>query len=131
MGIEVDASAMRTESEPESATGKLQGGMDAAEMARRSHLARTRNKALRDAAAEEMASGLGSETVLVRVPVSTGTIIKRLAADAAKGSTQAARELRGWLSEVQQEQATDLSDLDVHTRQRLLARLLLELEAEG
>ncbi len=71
---------------------------------------------------------MGDETILVRVPISTGAIIKRLAADAAKGSTQAARELRGWMAEVQTERDVDVSELDRSTRTRLLARLLLEVE---
>lgn len=79
--------------------------------------------------AELEAVETGSD-VIVRTTVPVSTIIKRLSADAQKGNTQAARELRAWLSEVAVESRTDLSDLDERTRQALLARLLRDIEED-
>ena len=71
------------------------------------------------------------EAIIVRTTVQTGAIISRLAADAKKGNTQAARELRAWLNEVQVETDTDASSLDKRTRQALMARLLDEVDEEA
>jgi hypothetical protein len=68
------------------------------------------------------------EVVVVRTTVATGAILKRLERDAKQGSTQAARELRAWLSDLPIETDTDMSALDKRTRQALLARLLEEVE---
>lgn len=66
----------------------------------------------------------------VRVPVRTGAIIKRLADDAKKGNSQAARELRAWLAEVAQDEENELAQLDRKTRARLLDKLLADIAEE-
>lgn len=94
-----------------------------------SEAARVRWDKERARQAELEAVETGSD-VIVRTTVPVSTIIKRLSADAQKGNTQAARELRAWLSEVAVESRTDLSDLDERTRQALLARLLRDIEED-
>jgi len=81
--------------------------------------------------AESQAHERATEAIIVRTTVQTGAIISRLQADAKKGNTQAARELRAWLSEVQVETDTDASSLDKRTRQALMARLLDEVDEEA
>jgi len=81
--------------------------------------------------AESQAHDRADEAIIVRTTVQTGAIISRLAADAKKGNTQAARELRAWLNEVQVETDTDASSLDKRTRQALMARLLDEVDEEA
>lgn len=78
----------------------------------------------------EVAAASSGKVVLVRVPVQVGTIIARLASDAGKGQTQAARELRAYLEAYPAEDETDISALDRRTRQAVLARLLAEIEAD-
>ncbi len=79
--------------------------------------------------AEQVQTAENSD-IVVRTSVGVSKIIKRLSADAEKGSTNAARELRTWLNEVVVETNTSVSDLDRKTRQSLLARLLLEIDQE-
>jgi hypothetical protein len=105
--------------------GKLKGGFDAAEAAR----LRWAKQRARDAEASDLATHERQhEVVVVRTTVATGAILKRLERDAKQGSTQAARELRAWLSDLPIETDTDMSALDKRTRQALLARLLEEVE---
>jgi hypothetical protein len=102
------------------------GGLGPSEAARlRWEKERVRN------AEQEAAEIAGVNDVIVRTTVPVASIIKRLSADAQKGSHQAARELRAWLADVVVESRTDVSDLDERTRQALLARLLDEIEEEG
>lgn len=105
--------------------GKLAGGMDAREMAlRRWALERSRKEEETDA----LTHARQDEVLVVRTTVATGHIIKRLEKDAKGGSTQAARELRAWLSELPIETDTDISALDRRTRQAVLAKLLEQVE---
>ena len=105
------------------------GSLSPQEAGRRSAQAR-RAKSL--AQAEQIKAASDGRVVLIRVPVALGDIISRLAADAQKGNTQAARELREWMREYPAEDQTDLSALDERTRQALVARLLAEIvEEEG
>lgn len=94
-----------------------------------SEAARLRWEKERARQAEQEAVETGSD-VIVRTTVPVQAIIRKLSADAQKGSHQAARELRAWLSEVAVEARTSLEDLDARTRQALLARLLAEIDAE-
>lgn len=107
---------------------RLFGSLTPQEAGRRSAQAR-REREQSSETAEVQARA--DEVRLVRTTVATGSIIQRLSADAAKGNVQAARELRGWLSELPIETDTDLSSLDKRTRQALLAKLLREIEVEG
>lgn len=66
------------------------------------------------------------QAVIVRTTVQVGEIVKALAKDAKKGNTQAARELRAYLTEFPIETDTDVSALDKRTRQHVLAMLLDE-----
>jgi len=108
----------------------LRSGVDAREAARlrwQKHREREAEEAAHDMKADDLdVSGVQ----LVRVTVKTGAIIKRLEADAIKGNTQAARELRAWRSELPIEADTDGSDLDSRMRQHLLAKLLAEIAEE-
>ena len=56
--------------------------------------------------------------------------VRRLAAEAQRGSTHASRELRAWMDVLEADIPVSTSELDARTRQRLLARLLAELQAE-
>ncbi len=120
--------ASENESEPKPA-GKLRGGMDAREMGRRSAQRRAeRKEAEREAETEGVE--IAERTVVVRTTVHVSKIMKRLAVDAAKGNTQAARELREWMREFPVETETDMAALDRRTRQQLMARLLADIEAD-
>jgi len=90
-----------------------------------------RERARQATDAEAQVHDRADEAIIVRTTVQTGAIISRLAADARKGNTQAARELRAWLNEVQVETDTDASSLDKRTRQALMARLLDEVDEEA
>lgn len=103
----------------------LRSGVDPAEAAR---IRWQRDRERQAEAAESETHARQDETVIVRTTVATGQILKRLEGDAKKGNTQAARELRAWLSELPIETDTDISALDMRTRQALLARLLDEIE---
>lgn len=84
----------------------------------------------RKAAQDDDDPDVATEVRWVRVPVRTGEIIRKLNADARKGSVQAAKELRAWLDDVATDDANRLSDLDRRTRQTLLDRLLADIEDE-
>jgi hypothetical protein len=78
--------------------------------------------------AEDLAAVREDDTRLLSVPVRVGVIIRKLEHDAVGGSTMAAKELREWLREYPpQDEGYDLEALDRRTRDRLIARLLLEL----
>lgn len=99
------------------------GGLGPAEAAR----LRWVKERERNANAETVEAG---GDVVVRTTVAVASIIKRLSADAQKGDTRAARELRAWMADVAIETKTNVSDLDERTRQEVLARLLREIEEE-
>lgn len=114
--------------EPNAVAGEKRtfGGLSASEAARR----RWEQKRERDAATAAADAGT-TEGVFVRVPIRVAEVIRRLESDAAKGSAQAARELRAWLAEFPR----DDGDMDVRTltsraRRALLAKLMAELAAE-
>jgi hypothetical protein len=67
---------------------------------------------------------------VVRVPVALGPIIRKLSKQAESGDVHAARELRSWLSELQTDYGSSVSELDRKTRGAVLARLLAEHEAQ-
>lgn len=80
--------------------------------------------------ADEAIIAGASDALLVLVPVAKGLVIKRLDEDARKGSTQAARELRAWLSEYPPtDESFDPASIERVQRVRLYARLLMEDEA--
>ena len=63
--------------------------------------------------------------------VRVAEIIRALEREAHNGNANAARELRAWLQEYPPtDGSVDTDDLDRRTRDRLLARLLAELEEE-
>jgi hypothetical protein len=67
----------------------------------------------------------------VVVPVRIGGIIRALEKSALSGNSNAARELRSWLSEYPpSDGSVSVEQLDRQTRDRILARLLAELEQE-
>ena len=100
------------------------GGMTPQEAGRKGAAERARR-----ALAQEQAAAAASDgrVVLMRVPVPIGNIIARLAQDASRGNTQAARELRAYLEQFPTEDDTDVSALDRRTRQSLMARLLADI----
>jgi len=66
----------------------------------------------------------------LRVPVNVSATVRRLAAEAQRGSTHASRELRAWMDVLEADVPVSTSELDTKTRSRLLQRLLSELQAE-
>jgi hypothetical protein len=67
----------------------------------------------------------------VQAPIRVGRIIGGLEREAVQGNPHAARELRAWLAEYPpRDDSISVDDLDRRTRDRLLARLLAELEEE-
>lgn len=112
------------EAQQERAASTSFGGLSPSEAAS----LRWKQERARQAEQESVTAG---EDIVVRTTVPVSTIIKRLSADAQKGSHQAARELRAWLSDVVVETSTSLSELDERTRQAMVARLLREIEEEG
>ena len=66
----------------------------------------------------------------LRTPVNVAATVRRLAAEAQRGSTHASRELRAWMAELEADIPTSTSELDAKTRARLLQRLLSELQQE-
>ena len=61
------------------------------------------------------------------MPIQAASVVRRLEAEARKGSTHASRELRAWMERLEDDVPVTTSELDVRTRQRLLTRLLAEL----
>lgn len=116
------------EAQEETKPKRLFGSLTPQEAGRRSALAR---KAREQSSETAEVQARSDEVKLVRTTVATGQIIQRLSKDAAGGNVQAARELRGWLSELPIETDTDLSALDRRTRQALLAKLLLMVSEEA
>jgi hypothetical protein len=71
------------------------------------------------------------QTVVVKVPIRVGQIIRAYEQKATKGDVQAGRELRSWLADYPPEDdELRLEDMPHVLRQRLLARLIAEIEAE-
>lgn len=67
----------------------------------------------------------------VTVPIPVGRIIAKYSAGAEGGNVQAGRELRSWLEKYPATEAsTDVAALDKRDRDRLVVRLMLELERE-
>lgn len=119
-----------TEEAPDEAQGKRTfGGLTPQEAGRRGGLRRQEQARSRETEAVALSSG---KVIVVRTPVEVGHIIARLAVDAKKGNTQAARELREWMRQFPAEDETDISALDARTQQQVLARVLAEIvEDEG
>jgi hypothetical protein len=68
---------------------------------------------------------------VVKVPIRVGQIIRAYEQKATKGDVQAGRELRSWLADYPPEDdELRLEDMPHVLRQRLLARLIAEIEAE-
>ena len=67
----------------------------------------------------------------MKCPARVAPIVRALESEAINGNAHAARELRSWLAEYPpKDDAISTEDLDRQTRDRLLARLLAELEEE-
>jgi hypothetical protein len=103
------------------------GGLTPQEAGRKSGEARRRQGRAREAEVEKTSNG---KVVLVRCPVDVGDIMAGLAHDAKKGNTQAARELREWMSRYPADDVTDLAALDARTQQQVMMRVLAEIEEE-
>jgi len=103
---------------------RLKSGVDAREASRLGHAAQASLRRSREAAQP------GDVIRHLRVPVNVAATVRRLAAEAQRGSTHASRELRAWMAELEADIPVSTSELDAKTRQRLLTRLLSELEAE-
>lgn len=100
----------------------------AREMAQRSHAKRK----ARQAAAETVHAVDDGDVRTTVVPVRVAVIIRAYEKEAARGNANAGRELRAWLNEYPpRDDAISAADLDRQTRQRLMARLLAELEEES
>jgi hypothetical protein len=68
---------------------------------------------------------------MVKVPIRVGQIIRAFEQKATKGDVQAGRELRSWLAEYPPEDdELRPEDMPALLRQRLLALLIAEIEAE-
>jgi hypothetical protein len=93
--------------------------------------ARLRWAKAREQEAEALASVDEHDTRIVQTPIEVGAIMRRLSRDAKNGSATAAKELRAWLDTYPPtDSGYDLEALDRRTRDRLIARLMAELEAE-
>lgn len=102
------------------------GGLGPAEAARR----RWAKQREREAQGLATPGGLVADSEgYVRVPVDKGAVIEKLRKDAEKGSVQAARELRAWLEEAEEEG----DELALHTwpveRRGLLRAFLMHEES--
>lgn len=124
----LDAFVMRHEQTPDALPGRLRGGHDARQMAQ---LRWERQRARQAASREDTSADEDDEVRKVHTPVRIGRIIRALETEAVQGNAHAARELRAWLDEYPpKDDSISLDDLDRRTRDRLLARLLAELEEE-
>jgi hypothetical protein len=74
----------------------------------------------------------GNEDIrIVQAPIRISRIIGGLEREAVQGNPHAARELRAWLQDYPpRDDSIKAEDLDRRTRDRLLARLLAEIEEE-
>jgi hypothetical protein len=74
----------------------------------------------------------GTEDIrIVQAPIRISRIIGGLEREAVQGNPHAARELRAWLNDYPpKDDSIRVEDLDRRTRDRILARLLAELEEE-
>lgn len=106
----------------------LKSGISAREAARlRWEKERARRAAEEDKAAEAATGQILRWSGSLRV----GEIIQALETKARKGDSHAARELRSWLSEYPPtDEAVDLADMPAAMRQKLLKRLVAEVEDE-
>jgi len=121
------ASGMRQEGTDAALSGKLRGGHDARELAQR----RWEKQRAKEATADTSPPEADDEVRIVQCRVRVGRIIVALEREAVRGNANAARELRSWLSEYPPtSDAVRTEDLDRITRDRLLARLLAELDEE-
>lgn len=130
----LDAVTMPTDASVES-PGEPEGeaqrqGQFGSLSAREAALRRWEQTRARKAAADDDEPEVAAEVRWVRVPIRVGEIVRKLNADAKKGSVQAAKELRAWLNDVATDEENRLSDLDRRTRQSLLDKLLADIEDE-
>lgn len=100
----------------------LRSGIPAREASQRGLAVRRANSALAER------SQPGDLTRHVRVPVNVSATVRKLAKEAQRGSTHASRELRAWMDVLEADTPSSVSELDARTRQRLLTRLLVEIE---
>lgn len=81
---------------------------------------------------EEAEARSDGRVVMMRVPVHLGDIVSKLASQAKKGDTHAARELREWMRQFPADDESDLSALDGRTQRAVLTRIIAEvIEEEG
>jgi hypothetical protein len=101
------------------------------ELAREAAQLRWSRQRERNARDEEDDAGRDDDVRVVKCPARVARIIRALESQAVNGNAHAARELRSWLAEYPpKDEAIRLEDLDRQTRDRLLARLLAELDEE-
>jgi hypothetical protein len=73
----------------------------------------------------------GEDIRIVQAPIRISRIIGGLEREAVQGNAHAARELRAWLQDYPpKDEALRLEDIDRNTRDRILARLLKEIEED-
>lgn len=124
--IESDASTDTTQGGEAEAKGEWLFNAEKGREAAKRRWAKEREQ--RAQTSEQLVAAVDDQR-LVLVPVSVGLVIQRLDADARKGSTQAARELRAWLeSYPPQDESFDPQAVERRTRLRLMQ--LLEWVAE-
>lgn len=112
-----------TEGEPNEPSAPRYNFGDPREASAKAALARESQRKNREAARP------GDLIRYLRVPVNAAATVRRLASEAQRGSTHASRELRAWMDTLENDVPVTTSELDTKTRQRLLTRLLSELEA--
>jgi hypothetical protein len=105
----------------------MDGGHDPRELAQR----RWEKQRARQAAADAQPAVDADDMRIVKTPIRISKIISALEGEAARGNAQAAKELRAWLADYPpKDDAVKVEDLDRLTRERILARLLAEIEEE-
>lgn len=116
-----------TPSVQEQGKGMLKSGVSASDAAKK----RWEQQRARDSERATLTNLDLEDVRFVSVPIPVGRIMAKYSGEAEKGNVQAGRELRSWLEKYPATEAsTDVAALDKRDRDRLVARLMLELERE-